>query len=171
MILLQGNVAAACSLWFHLAPDLHCNEHSGQSIIHCSFSLKKRKKNKQIRPWVKQQNDFDQRPLQAHVALLRCFLLCCVCQSWEMEKYSEQMHICVSQGGYTEIMPPFMCVFLAYRGNQFCFDWWRWWLLLRVSNSTCVSTYMLNLYLTVKSLPLYHSWYLYLVLWKGNISE
>jgi len=43
IMLLQGNMAAACSLWFHLAPDLHCNEHSGQSIIHCSFTCKKKR--------------------------------------------------------------------------------------------------------------------------------
>lgn len=43
-VLLETHVAAACSLWFHPDPDLHCNEHSGQSIIHRRFTHSKKGK-------------------------------------------------------------------------------------------------------------------------------
>ena len=107
-MLLQGNMAAACSLWFHLAPDLHCNEHSGQSIIHCSFIKKKRKKERK-----KERKQTDQLmgktgkglwsvpSTGTHNAAVMLSSLCCVCQSWETEKYGEEIYICVSEGGHT----------------------------------------------------------------------
>lgn len=97
-VLLENCVADACSLWFHPDPDLHCNEHSGQSIIHFSFSYSKTEKQTD---WATDTAGRESCSVSSAGTCSSAVIpVCCVCHSWEKEKYSEQTP-CVWGGLYS----------------------------------------------------------------------
>lgn len=98
-VLLETHVAAACSLWFHPDPDLHCNEHSGQSIIYRRFTHSKKRENKQIGHGYGRKRE-PIHLLQVHEALLWGLFVLSV--TVQRRKSAVSRHR-VSKGGYTRL--------------------------------------------------------------------
>lgn len=132
-VLLETHVAAACSLWFHPDPDLHCNEHSGQSIIHRRFTHSKKGKTN--------RSAMDTAGKGSRSIFCRYMKLCCEACLFCLSQFREGKvpwadTVCLRGVtlGLLYIPSTSVCwVFLDYRSNQCCLDSHAWWMQIQLN--------------------------------------